>query len=363
MDNFFEEVFSSKKKSKKEKAAEPKKILDALYKVPKKDKGDNMPHINVPEPGVVQQADLLFLPDDKGYKYALVVVDANNGVTDAEPIKGKTSKAVLDGFMTIYKRKILNLPKFIQVDPGTEFKGEVAKYFNDNGVNIKVGKTGRHRQQGLVERRNQVIGKVLFKRMYAQELLTNEQSSEWVDYIKDLIKHMNKKTEATTKKPINDDDPVCSGDACNLLEQGTQVRVQLEQPYDFSTGKILPGRFRSTDLRWDLRPRTIKEIIIKPGSPPLYLLDGEVGRRKLEPVGYTKNQLQVIPKDEQMPSSELIHKSKKKDVVVAILEKKKIKNKWMYKIQWASGDETYEPIKNIQKDVPTIAENYENSIK
>ena len=33
------------------------------------------------------------------------------------------------------------------------------------------------------------------------------------------------------------------------------------------------------------------------------------------------------------------------------------------KIQWASGDETYEPIKNIQKDVPTIAENYENSIK
>ena len=358
MDNFFEEAFAVKKKNKKEKAAENPQLLNELYKVPRRDKGDNAPHFNVPEPGVVQQADLLFLPEDKGFKYALVVVDANNGITDAEPIKGKTASEVKAGFVKIYARAILSLPKFIQVDPGSEFKGDVSKYFNDNKVNIRAGKTGRHRQQAMVERRNQIIGKVLFKRMYAQEILTNEPSKEWVDYLPNLIKHMNKKTEVTKRKPLSDD-PVCTGDACDLIPKGTKVRAQLEQPYDFVTGKILPGRFRSTDLRWDLRPRTVKEVIIKPGSPPLYLLDGDVGRRHIEPVGYTKNQLQVIHEHEQQPSADLIHASKKKDVVVAILEKKKIKNKWVYLIQWANGDKTYEPIKNIKEDVPAIVEKFE----
>ena len=364
MDNFFDDYFSEKKKkNKKEKAAEKPKILDALYVVPKRDKGVNAPKFNVPEPGIVHQADLLFLPTDNGYKYALVVVDANNSITEAEPIKGKTAKEVKEAFIKIYGRGTLKMPKFMQVDSGTEFKGDVAQYFKDNGADIRVAKVGRHRQQGMVERRNQIIGKVLFKRMYAQELLTNEQSTEWVDYLSSLIKHMNKKTvsNAAKKKPISDD-PICSGDACKLLDKGTKVRVQLEQPYDFSTGKTLPGKFRSTDLRWDLRVRTIKEIIIKPGSPPLYLLDGDVGKRKTEPVAYTKNQLQVIPKDEQMPSAELIHKSKKKDVVKAILSKQKIKNKWYYEILWESGDKTFEPIKNMREDVPAIVEEFEKTL-
>jgi hypothetical protein len=42
------------------------------------------------------------------------------------------------------------------------------------------------------------------------------------------------------------------------------------------------------------KERVIKEIIIKPNSPPLYLLDGNIGKKKFEPIGYTKNQLQVI---------------------------------------------------------------------
>ena len=64
MDDFFEKAFSTKKKSKKEKAVETPKLLDKLYEIPKKDKGVNLPHFNVPEPNIVQQADLLFLPED-----------------------------------------------------------------------------------------------------------------------------------------------------------------------------------------------------------------------------------------------------------------------------------------------------------
>jgi hypothetical protein len=116
-------------------------------------------------------------------------------------------------------------------------------------------------------------------------------------------------------------------------------------------------------LRWDLRPRTIKEVIVKPGSPPLYLLDGDVGKRKIEPVGYTKNQLQVIPKNERTPDSSLIHESKRKHVVEKILSKSKIKNKWMYLIKWEDSKEpTYEPVKNITQDVPDIAAKFESSL-
>ena len=36
--------------------------------------GASMPHFQSFEPGLIQQADLLFLPNDHGYKYALVVI-------------------------------------------------------------------------------------------------------------------------------------------------------------------------------------------------------------------------------------------------------------------------------------------------
>lgn len=55
---------------------------------------------------------------------------------------------------------ILKMLHVIEVDSGSEFKGEVKKYFEDTDVRIKVAKPGRHRQISLVERRNQIIGKL-----------------------------------------------------------------------------------------------------------------------------------------------------------------------------------------------------------
>ena len=46
------------------------------------------------EPGYIYQADLLFLPNDEGYKYALVVVDIGSGLCDAEPLKSKKTTEV-----------------------------------------------------------------------------------------------------------------------------------------------------------------------------------------------------------------------------------------------------------------------------
>eukprot|EP01132_Coremiostelium_polycephalum_P010285 gene10285-12620_t len=91
-----------------------KQELHQLYKKPKKDNRINTPHIQVFENNYKQQADLLFLPDDGGFKYSLVVVDLGSRITDAEPLKEKTSVATTNTFEKIYKRNIIGLPKMIQ---------------------------------------------------------------------------------------------------------------------------------------------------------------------------------------------------------------------------------------------------------
>eukprot|EP01132_Coremiostelium_polycephalum_P009074 gene9074-11114_t len=118
----------------------------------------------------------------------------------------------------------------IQVDPGSEFKGEVKKYFNDKNVIIRYGKVGRHRQQSLVESRNRIIGTVLFKRMTAEEILTGDVSRHWVKDLPELIKAMNShyKRDVKKLKPISDK-PLCSGDSCELLEEGTKVEKILDK--------------------------------------------------------------------------------------------------------------------------------------
>ena len=64
--------------------------LYQLYQTPKRDKKGNAPHIDKQdiESKAILQADLIYLTDDNGYRFALVCVDINTGyTTDAEPIK------------------------------------------------------------------------------------------------------------------------------------------------------------------------------------------------------------------------------------------------------------------------------------
>jgi transposase InsO family protein len=116
------------------------------------------------------------MPNDDGYKYALVIVDIYDRKTDAEPIKDKTTKSVLDAFKKIYERHILKIPKWLHVDAGSEFKSDVKKWLENEGVTIRIAQPGRHRQQAIVERRNKLIATILFKRMVAEELLTDKVS-------------------------------------------------------------------------------------------------------------------------------------------------------------------------------------------
>lgn len=64
LDNFIDNLLNGKKSKVK--------IVDQLYKIPVKDKnGNNATFENINE-GYIQYADLLYLPNDKGFVYAML---------------------------------------------------------------------------------------------------------------------------------------------------------------------------------------------------------------------------------------------------------------------------------------------------
>ncbi len=186
-----------------------------------------MPIAQVFSKNIYHQADILYLPEDKDYKYLLVVVDLYDNAIDAEPVKDILSKNndVLQAFKKIYSRKYLDLPEIITLDRGSEFTQKpIKEYFNNNDVNVKIALSGRSRQLANVERQNQKIGTILMKRMASQELTTGQVSKEWVDDIKPLIELLNERKKTPLTKEISED-PITDLYSGKLLKINQKVRL------------------------------------------------------------------------------------------------------------------------------------------
>lgn len=356
-------------------SAQPKDtILNKLMTIPARDKKETAPHFPIIDKDVIHQADLLMMPTDKEYKYCLTVVDVGTRQCDAVPLKNKESETIKNGFETIYnEHKILAIPYRIEVDEGSEFKGETIKYMRRHRVWIRVAKPGRHRMQGLVERYNQLIAKYLFKRMTAQELLTSQVSTEWVDDLPSLIEWINKRAskriERIKKKRSQAviPDPIIQKNNEELLTPGTKVRVALDFPINPATGEKLHGKFRTTDIRWHPDQREIKEIVIKPDSPVLYLLNNPKHKEQpFELIGYSRNQLQVIKTNEKhYEGNDIVKGTPKTYIIDKIVSRKNLRGQVYYKIQWVGYpdpvDMTWEPREQLLEDVPDVVNEYEQT--
>ena len=158
--------------------------IDKFLKEPRRDRGKSAAIIDVPTKSSIHQADLLRLPEDNSFKYALVVVDAGNRACDAEPMKTTSSKETVRAITKIYKRKYLDEPILqIATDKGSEFKGAFKQWTDSKGIILKYGRTGRTRQQALPERYNYVISRAIQRRQLAKELITDNPSLDWVEYL------------------------------------------------------------------------------------------------------------------------------------------------------------------------------------
>ena len=317
--------------------------LKSLYKKPVPETGIQVPKAQVFEKDVYQQGDILYLPEDKGYKFLLVIVDLYDNSVDAEPVKDILSKNndVLEAFKKIYSRKYINPPLILTLDKGAEFTQEKVKNYlkDDLKINVKYALTGRSRQLAYVERQNQRIGNILLKRMASQELITGQVSKEWVDDIKPLIQLFNEKKKTPLKKEISPD-PIVNEYTGNLLKIGTKVRLLLDKPVDTVKGKRLIGDFRSGDIRWTSKVYKITEVLLKPGYPPLYLTDAD------DNVARTKNQLQPVSKEDEEPDARFLRGNPDTYIISKILNKKIENKKTLYLVKWKGFKEseaTWEP--------------------
>lgn len=353
IDKWYASLFQEKPKNRAELKTE---LLHNLYIKPRKPKLQaSVSKSNIAE-DAVHQADLLMLPNDSSYKYALVVCDVGgNRQTDACPLKNKDAESVLKGFETIYDRDILHFPPImLQVDSGGEFKGVVKKYFESAGVAIRVGKVDHHQSQASVEAKNHIIGKALMMRMTAQELETGETSREWVEFLPLLIKKLNKRLKSETKPFTRFDAPLKTNNGNKvLLDEGTDVRVALDAPKDVATGSKLHGRFRASDIRWEREPTEIKQILLRPDQPPMYLTE------QYPHTPLLREALQIVPEVENNPPETM----SKKFVVEKLLSRKKIKNKIYFLVKWkgySNKHNTMEPRTQMMEDVPDMVKKFES---
>ena len=268
-----------------------------LFTIPMKEKPIETPHIknNIREANYLHQVDLLYLPTDKfGYKYAVVVVDVFNSKSDAEPLKSKTSLAVKGALEKIYKRNILEYPILIQFDSGSEFKGQVKTFFNEKSVSVKYTLTNRHRQNSIVEHKNKDIGGIIMKFQNMLELEKNKPVKEWVKYLPEIIEHLNKNIPKQNEKTLLDGDIQTTKRTEELLKIGDKVLVKLDYSINAFDKTKLDEKFRSGDIRWNPKIRTIGKIILNPNMPPMYQLN-EIDKDKIDnSVAFTRLQLLLV---------------------------------------------------------------------
>jgi hypothetical protein len=322
-------------------------ILTNLTKNPKKEPKKITPHTTASVAFATEQVDTLYLPEDDGYKYLLVVVDVATRMCDAEPMKTRDAKTTKNTLTKIYKRGIVKKPMRIEVDDGTEFKGDFEAHFK-KFFKILRKMTGRHRQQSLVETKNQQIGKILNQRMLAEEINNDDTSKNWTDVLPKVIELLNKHFSHKAVRG-NPDLPIKTDDfSKEILEEGTRVRVQLDNPVSYVDDKRLNGRFRTGDIRWSKKISVITRFYLRPNQPVMYQVDND------DTVAYTKYQLQIVKDDEMMPPPT----AQRDFYAQEIVGKKTIRGKVWYEVRWEDGDITDMEGVEARKQLPEMVKEF-----
>jgi hypothetical protein len=322
-------------------------LLNNLLKTPVKEKTKTMAHTTASKIWAREQIDTLYLPNDEGYKYLLVVVDIATRKADAEPMKTRDSNTTVKALTKIFKRGIVKQPITIEVDDGTEFKGEFSKHFK-RILNVLVKVSGRHRQQSVVETKNQQIQKVLNARMTAEEINNDDTSRSWVDIVPDVIKAINKHY-AYPAVLADPDAPIRGNNKTKeVIPEGTKVRIKLDNPVDYVEGKRLHGKFRTGDIRWSRKVSIITQFYLRPDQPVMYQIDND------SRVAYTHEQLQIVKDNEVKPNP----KGQKQFYAVKIIDKKKIKGLVNYVVLWEDGDKTLMDREQVLKEIPDLLKEF-----
>lgn len=244
--------------------------------------------------------DLLYLPRDRtGNKYALVAVDFGTRKIAVIPTKNKKASTMREGLKTILNEDTIsnnNKLKAIYVDDGKEFKGEFARYCATNNIRLQISLPNRHKQNALAESTNNTLSKAIFEYQHIKEKQTGQTYRNWVHIIPQLVDAINEQRAARPpripkeqQQLLKEGKSACSGDWCKLLRMGDVVRRRLDR-FEEIDGISTDSRLRGADIKYEATRRKITNIVLLPGQPPMYELEG------IKTARFTKNELMLVGK-------------------------------------------------------------------
>ena len=90
------------------------------------------------------------------------------------------------------------------VDLGKEFFGSVNTLMKKHAVKFQRSEAGNHRAQSFVEKANRTLSERLFSHQYAQEMITEGRSVEWVKRLPFVLKAMENESAKITVKEVTE---------------------------------------------------------------------------------------------------------------------------------------------------------------
>jgi transposase InsO family protein len=126
---------------------------------------------------------------NEGVKFLLCIVDVFSRFAWVLPLKNKMAKTVNDTLEPLVKQyKVQN----INIDKGSEFKGETLKMLKANNVKVWEAEAGEKTKQGIVERFNRTIRELI------EKYLTINQTKNYIKELPSLVKNYNSSTHSGT---------------------------------------------------------------------------------------------------------------------------------------------------------------------
>ncbi len=133
---------------------------------------------------------MIELNNDKGYKYALTVIDLRSRYAWVVPLKNKTGNTLMLAFQQIFN-KSKRKPKKLWTDEGTEFYNKTYMNFLKN-KSITLYSTFNEGKAVVIVRFNRTLKERLYKKF------TQLGSQQWSSFIQDIVDKYNDTIHTST---------------------------------------------------------------------------------------------------------------------------------------------------------------------
>lgn len=155
-----------------------------------------------------------------GFNAALMCVDVFSKKMWSFPAKGQTVENTIKG-MEKFLQDGLKV-SFCQSDNGTSFLGAFPQWCRDHNIKLSYSKPHSPYSNGVVESKNSLFKKTLFRLMRARD------DADWVSLTPHVLDQINNTITFATKKTPNqiEDDPALHGDVASMLQSTANKRYK-----------------------------------------------------------------------------------------------------------------------------------------